>query len=187
MISLALSFFTVVYGLNPWDLFGSLGVNHWTTWNLMTKKRIEKKYVPMILKLYIVNVVNHFFAIRMLVCGFLSFWLWLRQKSNFFFKLDLRSNSCFAVKLKEDDEAMFEKCLKLAWAKKHTAMMSFKSGNFQGDVTKAKQFTLSDANHFECKHYLFKNAKKGQTTVNFLEFPRWHLRFISWLCYPILA
>ena len=40
--------------------------------------------------------------------------------------------------------------------------MSFKSGNFQGDVTKAKQFTLSDANHFECKHYLFKNAKKDK-------------------------
>ena len=98
---------------------------------------------------------------------FFLFWLWLRQKSQLFFKLDLRSNSCFAVKLKEDDEAMFEKCLKLAWAKKHTAMMSFKSGNFQGDVTKAKQFTLSDANHFECKHYLFKNAKKDNNS----EFP----------------
>ena len=99
----------------------------------------------------------------MLVCGFLSFLALIETKvPTFFFKLDLRSNSCFAVKLKEDDEAMFEKCLKLAWAKKHTAMMSFKSGNFQGDVTKAKQFTLSDANHFECKHYLFKNAKKDK-------------------------
>ena len=42
-------FFTVVYSLNPSDLFGSLGVNHWTAWwgnslleTWSQKKRLEK-------------------------------------------------------------------------------------------------------------------------------------------------
>ena len=76
----------------------------------MTKKRIEKKYVPMILK-YIVNVVNHFLPYGCLFAVFFLFGFDWDKSPNFFFKLDLRSNSCFAVKLKEDDEAMFEKCL----------------------------------------------------------------------------
>ena len=67
------------------------------------------------------------------------------------------------------------------------AMMSLKAAAviFKG-CHKAKQFTLSDANHFECKHYLFKNAKR---TVNFLEFSRCICLMMSSLlmCYPILA
>lgn len=78
-------FFTVVYSLNPSDLFGSLGVNHWTawwgnsqrpSWNLITKKKIGKNIFPWFWTQVIwniVNVVNHFFAIRMLVLRFSFF------------------------------------------------------------------------------------------------------------------
>ena len=49
---------------------------------------------------------------------------------------------------------------------------------------KAKQFTLSDANHFECKHYLFKNAKKDSKFPGISK-----ILMVSSLlmCYPILA
>ena len=104
-------FFTVVYSLNPSDLFGSLGVNHWTawwgnnqrpTWNLITKKKDWKKYLPMILDssdLKYCECGEPFFCHTdaCFAVFFLRFfhgfcWLWLRRQKSNFFKLDLRSS-----------------------------------------------------------------------------------------------
>ena len=105
-------FFTVVYSLNPSDLFGSLGVNHWTawwgnsqrpTWNLITKKRLEKisshnfglKWFEILWMWWTI-----FLPYGCLFCGFSFFvfssdfvgFLWLRRQKSNFFKLDLRSS-----------------------------------------------------------------------------------------------
>ena len=141
-VFLPLIFFTVVYSLNPSDLFGSLGVNHWTawwgnsqrpTWNLITKKKIGKNIFPWFWTQVIwniVNVVNHFFAIRMLVLRFfflrffLGFcWFPLIEKTKvqlFQTRFALLSNS-FAVYKKKKKNAF--RGLKLAWAEKSVALL----------------------------------------------------------------
>ena len=82
---------------------------------------------------------------------------------------------------------IFKHC---AWAKKSVALQAMqwwawkpKAVIFKG-CHKAKQFTLSDANHFECKHYLLKNAKKDSKFPGISK-----ILMVSSLlmCYPILA
>ena len=94
------------------------------------------------------------------------------------------------TKLKNSNETFWVIFKHCAWAKKSVALQAMqwwawkpKAVIFKG-CHKAKQFTLSDANHFECKHYLFKNAKKDSKFPGISK-----ILMVSSLlmCYPILA